>query len=508
MTNADFLSAIKQGCIQGWRSHAILPSISGAQAILESNWGKSTLATKANNLFGIKGEYNGASYSVETKEFIDGTTKYVTAAFRKYPSWAESITDHSAFLTSTEWRKNNYAAVVGESDYKKAAAALSAAGYATDPDYPAKLIKLIEANDLQQWDDLRPTDVSVTKEEEKPMSYEIDYRLINYSGRKTTANKYVIAHESGNPNNVGANSLEGEVKYMQGQAAQGGAFTSHWVGSGGKIVQIAPVGYIQYGAGGIANPLSYAQVELARTNNAETFKKDYAAYVWLLRKLAAECGIPQTLDKTGNGIKTHLWVTNNLGNTDHTDPYAYLNSWGISNSQFVADIANGLDAPTVTVTAAAVETVGPVRNPVSYNAKVISGGYSIDSKPWGEPGAENWGNTDSIVGNEIYVYEENYSGEYANAYQVGWIDKRAIEKAKVVVASTLFLPNGQQWVVYPEAGPYEVGEVVSIQGVEGSWYTVLGDKGNDIVVVELQSLGKRAIFADPEKGATITQVLG
>ena len=57
--------------------------------------------------------------------------------------------------------------------------------------------------------------------------------------------------------------------------------------------------------------LSYAQV-MARTNNAGTFKKDYAAYVWLLRKLADECGIPKTLDKTGNGIKTHLWVTNNL----------------------------------------------------------------------------------------------------------------------------------------------------------------------------------------------------
>ena len=116
------------------------------------------------------------------------------------------------------------------------------------------------------------------------MSYTIESRIIDYTGRNTTANKYVIAHESGNPNNVGPNSLEGEVKYMQGQAAQGGAFTSHWVGSGGRIIQIAPVGKIQYGAGGIANPLSYAQVELARTNNADTFKKDYAAYVWLLRK--------------------------------------------------------------------------------------------------------------------------------------------------------------------------------------------------------------------------------
>lgn len=148
MANEDFLSAIKQGCLDGWLSHAILPSISGAQAILESNWGKSKLALKANNLFGIKGEYNGESLTVETKEFVNKVFKIVDATFRKYPSWSESITDHSAFFTSTEWRKTNYAAVVGETDYKKAAQALSDAGYATDPDYPAKLIKLIETYDL------------------------------------------------------------------------------------------------------------------------------------------------------------------------------------------------------------------------------------------------------------------------------------------------------------------------------------------------------------------------
>lgn len=336
------------------------------------------------------------------------------------------------------------------------------------------------------------------------MPYPIEYRIIDYTGRKTTANKYVIAHESGNPNNVGPNSLEGEVKYMKGQAAAGGAFTSHWVGSGGRIIQIAPVGKIQYGAGGVANPLSYAQVELARTNNAETFKKDYAAYVWLLRQLAGECGIPKTLDKTGNGIKTHLWVTNNLGNTDHTDPYSYLNSMGISNAQFAADIANGLGTPTVTVTAAEVVTAGPVRNPASYNAVVTSGGYSIDSKPWGEDGAEWWGITDDFIGQTVKVIEESGDGAYANT-GLGWIDKRAIEKEKTVVASTLFLPNGEQWIVYPENGPYEVGEIVSIEGVEGSWYTILGSREEDKVVIDLQTIGRKALLFEPDKGATITK---
>src|SRR5699024_8347740 len=123
------------------------------------------------------------------------------------------------------------------------------------------------------------------------------------------------------------------------------AFTSHWVGSGGRIVQLAHPGKLQYGAGPVANPYSYAHVELARTNNAETFKKDYAAYVWLLRKLADDAGIPKTLDvgstKFNKGIKSHSWVTKNLGGTTHTDPYAYLASFGVTKAQFKKDVEAG-----------------------------------------------------------------------------------------------------------------------------------------------------------------------
>ncbi|SPT98447.1 N-acetylmuramoyl-L-alanine amidase [Lysinibacillus capsici] len=153
--------------------------------------------------------------------------------------------------------------------------------------------------------------------------------------------KYVIAHESGNPKNCGPDALERELAYMNKNKAN--AFTSHWVGDGGRIVQVAPVGKVQYGCGPKGNPLSYAQVELARTNDKEQFKKDYAAYIWLLRKLAKEAGIPVVLDGTGNGIKSHRWITNNLGGTTHVDPFAYLQSMGISEAQFKSDILNGLE---------------------------------------------------------------------------------------------------------------------------------------------------------------------
>ena len=174
------------------------------------------------------------------------------------------------------------------------------------------------------------------------MSYSIEQRLMTGLPNKAlTAVKYVIAHESGNGNNCGPNALENEIAYMNRNKAN--AFTSHWVGGGGKIVQIAPVGKLQYGCGPKGNPLSYAQVELARTNNKEQFKKDYAAYIWLLRELAKEACIPVVLDGSGNGIKSHRWITDNLKGTTHRDPYSYLASMGITAEQFKLDIKNGLE---------------------------------------------------------------------------------------------------------------------------------------------------------------------
>lgn len=174
------------------------------------------------------------------------------------------------------------------------------------------------------------------------MSYAIEQRLMSgLPNRSLTAAKYVIAHESGNAKNCGPNALENEITFMNRNKAN--AFTSHWVGEGGKIVQVAPVNRVQYGCGPKGNPLSYAQVELARTNDKNQFKKDYAAYIWLLRKLAKDAGIPITLDGSGNGIKTHKWITNNLGGTTHVDPYSYLASMGITEAQFKQDIKNGLE---------------------------------------------------------------------------------------------------------------------------------------------------------------------
>ena len=133
------------------RASGVLASLTIAQAILESGWGKSGLTVKANALFGIKAgrSWKGKVYSAKTQECYDGVTfTTVTALFRAYDSWAESVADHSALLTGAA----RYKAVIGERDYKTACRAIKAAGYATDPKYPDKLIQIIESYGLTAYD--------------------------------------------------------------------------------------------------------------------------------------------------------------------------------------------------------------------------------------------------------------------------------------------------------------------------------------------------------------------
>ena len=162
-----FLSAIKQGAMDGAKE-GILPSITAAQAILESGWGSSELAKAPNNnLFGIKDseDWRGEIVTVPTQEYLNGDYITVNAAFRKYASWNDSVVDHAKFFTSTEWRKDNYRKVVNETDYRIAAQELKNAGYATDPTYPGKLIRLIEAYKLYEWDAMCNNSISTVENE-------------------------------------------------------------------------------------------------------------------------------------------------------------------------------------------------------------------------------------------------------------------------------------------------------------------------------------------------------
>jgi len=147
----DFIARVGALASADMNRSGVLASLTVAQAILESGWGASALTKNANALFGIKADsrWKGRVYSASTKECYDGVNFVTeTAVFRAYDSWEQSVSDHSAFLLASA----RYAAVIGERDYKKACAAIHKAGYATDPGYTEKLVRLIETYGLTAYD--------------------------------------------------------------------------------------------------------------------------------------------------------------------------------------------------------------------------------------------------------------------------------------------------------------------------------------------------------------------
>lgn len=180
---ANFLSNIKSGALQLWSKFGILPSVAAGQAALESAWGLSSLSTKYNNLFGIKGSYQGNSAMMNTWEVYGGQRYDIKAGFRAYPDWATSILDYGVFLTVNQ----RYKAAIGIKDYKGQITAIHKAGYATDPQYANKVISIIDSYGLAAWDDevLNKKEAPVTV---KPSTSTKTYKVVvTVGGYKTAA---------------------------------------------------------------------------------------------------------------------------------------------------------------------------------------------------------------------------------------------------------------------------------------------------------------------------------
>jgi flagellum-specific peptidoglycan hydrolase FlgJ len=124
--------------------YGIPASICLGQGILESGAGTGTLSAFANNHFGIKCHQDWSGPSVKHDD--DAAQE----CFRKYNQASESYNDHALFLKSRKWYQPLFK--LEKDDYKGWAKGLKAAGYATDPKYPEKLISIIERYHLDQYD--------------------------------------------------------------------------------------------------------------------------------------------------------------------------------------------------------------------------------------------------------------------------------------------------------------------------------------------------------------------
>ena len=145
--------------------YKIPASITLAQGILESGNGRSVLATKSNNHFGIKCHRGWKGERV----YHDDDKK--DDCFRKYTYVEDSYTDHSKFLTG----RKRYAFLfkLRQKNYKRWAKGLKKAGYATDRKYPSKLIQIIESYQLYEFDKVKKRDLKKYKKEFKKRKSEI-----------------------------------------------------------------------------------------------------------------------------------------------------------------------------------------------------------------------------------------------------------------------------------------------------------------------------------------------
>lgn len=149
MKPLEFVDAVREGALRSMREYGVPASFIVAQAALESGWGRSRLAQEANNLFGIKAHgWSGPVIELPTREFLDGEWQTVTAAWRRYDSYSDSIMDHGRFLRG----HLRYSRAFTVSDPRMFAVKIHEAGYATDPDYAGKIINIMQGHNLAALD--------------------------------------------------------------------------------------------------------------------------------------------------------------------------------------------------------------------------------------------------------------------------------------------------------------------------------------------------------------------
>lgn len=169
MTHKEFIEVIAKYVIKYANDYGIkVHSPIIAQAILESGWGGSTLASKYNNFFGLKcgGSWKGKSVNMATKEeYTVGTLTDIRANFRVYDSIEDGVRGYFEFINYSR-----YANLKGVESPEEYVRRIKADGYATSSTYVTNLMRVIRDNNLTRFDG---TQENVEKEKEDMVSGEI-----------------------------------------------------------------------------------------------------------------------------------------------------------------------------------------------------------------------------------------------------------------------------------------------------------------------------------------------
>jgi flagellum-specific peptidoglycan hydrolase FlgJ len=156
----EFIAEAGQSAQPSQQEYQVPASVTVAQAILESGWGDSELAREAKNYFGMKchdddpGPIAVDCMKAATKECRNDKCYETKDYFRVYDSMADSYRDHGAHLSDDP----RYAKAFDHSDDADAfIAEVHKAGYATDPGYTDKIVKLMRTHDLYRFNETPAT---------------------------------------------------------------------------------------------------------------------------------------------------------------------------------------------------------------------------------------------------------------------------------------------------------------------------------------------------------------
>lgn len=153
-SRSDFIEAVVPAAQQSESDYGVPASVTIAQAVLESGWGQSGLATRSSNYFGIKcGSSGPGPFATGCRDYptqeCTPACHTVTASFRVYTSLQDSVRDHGHLLRDSPRYAN---AFDHTDDPDQFITDIWTDGYATDPDYPKQVIALMRAYDLYQYD--------------------------------------------------------------------------------------------------------------------------------------------------------------------------------------------------------------------------------------------------------------------------------------------------------------------------------------------------------------------
>ncbi|MBF7127352.1 glucosaminidase domain-containing protein [Pediococcus pentosaceus] len=302
-------------------------SKSATNSVVTSSSAKSAISSSATSTAS-----SSAKKSVASSAASSASEKTVS-------STAKSVANSSSVVknTSSSSTKNSSAAVSVVAHSNSSAASSTASSKAAIKTSSAASVSSSAVSKTSSAATTSKNKAVDKKSTSKDYTIDYTHQLSDDEGSdQQTKNNVIIAHATG----VYA-PAENVAIFEKREWDSSESYVQYIVGDGGKVYAVGQEGYVAWGAGEWANENAPVQVELAQTYSDSQFKKDYQTYVNLLRDSAKKWNIPTSLDSSEyRGIKSHVWITNHVwGN--HVDPYGYLLTHGISQTQFAHDLQYG-----------------------------------------------------------------------------------------------------------------------------------------------------------------------